>query len=155
MGVEIERRFLVASDAWRDAALGRQRLVQGYLAREDGVSVRLRLNGSGARLTIKGPGGLSRPEFEYNVPRDDAQQMIEQLCAGRSLAKTRHIVPHGGLRWEVDVFEGVLAGLVIAEVELPAPDHPVALPPWVGREITGDHRYANAVLASAEAPPQG
>lgn len=155
MGIEIERRFLVANDGWRDAALGRQRLVQGYLAREDGVSVRLRLNGSGARLTIKGPGGLSRPEFEYDVPRDDAQQMIEQLCAGRSLAKTRHIVPHGGLRWEVDVFEGVLAGLVIAEVELPAPDHPVALPPWVGREITGDHRYANAVLASAEAPPQG
>lgn len=155
MGVEIERRFLVASDAWRDAALGRKRLIQGYLAREDGVSVRLRLTGSAARLTIKGPGGLSRPEFEYDIPRDEAQQMIEQLCAGRSLAKTRHIVPHGGLRWEVDVFEGVLAGLVIAEVELPATDHPVALPPWVGREITGDHRYANAVLASADAPPQG
>jgi adenylate cyclase len=155
MGVEIERRFLVASDDWRDMALGRTRLIQGYLAREDGVSVRLRLNGSGARLTIKGPGGLSRPEFEYDIPRDEAQQMIEQLCAGRSLAKTRHIVPHGGLRWEVDVFEGVLAGLVIAEVELPATDHPVALPPWVGREITGDHRYANAVLASADAPPQG
>ncbi len=155
MGLEIERRFLVASDAWRNEALGRQRLVQGYLAREDGVSVRLRLNGSSARLTIKGPGGLSRPEFEYDVPHDEAQQMIEQLCAGRSLSKTRHIVPHGGLRWEVDVFEGALAGLVIAEVELPSPDHPVALPAWAGREITGDDRYANAVLASADAPPQG
>jgi len=155
MGVEIERRFLVTDASWRSEALHRQHLVQGYLAREDGVSVRLRLNGAGARLTIKGPGGVCRPEFEYAIPPAEAKEMIATLCAGRRLGKTRHIVPHGGLRWEVDVFEGALAGLVIAEVELPAPDHPVALPPWVGREITGDRRYANAALASAEAPPQG
>ncbi|CAH0196222.1 CYTH domain-containing protein [Roseomonas sp. CECT 9278] len=155
MGIEIERRFLVAGDDWRGQALGRQRLVQGYLAREDGVVVRVRLADAGARLTIKGPGGLSRAEYEYEIPRDDAQTMLETLCRGRALAKTRHTVPHGALRWEVDVFEGVLAGLVIAEVELPAPDHPVALPPWVGAEITGDGRYANAALVSASAPPEG
>ncbi len=81
--------------------------------------------------------------------------MLDALCAGRRIAKTRHDVPHDGLLWEVDVFEGPLAGLVIAEVELPCPDHSVGLPSWVGREITDDARYANAVLASAEAPPRG
>ncbi len=155
MRFEIERRFLVDGDAWRAAATQSRRLLQGYLAREDGVTVRLRLSGDRARLTIKGPGGLVRPEFEYDVPRDDAASMLDALCAGRRIAKTRHDVPHGGLVWEVDVFEGPLAGLVIAEVELPAADHPLALPPWAGREVTDDPRYANAVLASADAPPRG
>ena len=155
MGLEIERRFLVEGDAWRDAATCARRLVQGYLAREDGVTVRLRLSDDRARLTIKGPGGLVRPEFEYDIPRDDAAAMLDALCDGRRLAKMRHDVPHGGLVWEVDVFEGPLAGLVIAEVELPAADHPLPLPPWAGREVTDDPRYANAVLASCHAPPRG
>lgn len=155
MAIEIERRFLVRNDAWRAAVTATHRLVQGYLAREDGVAVRLRVSGDAACLTIKGPGGMSRPEFEYPVPVADAEEMLALLCAGRSLAKTRHIVPHDGLSWEVDVFEGVLAGLVIAEVELPTPDRSVSPPSWIGQEITGDHRYANAALASAKAPPRG
>ncbi|MEO3471432.1 CYTH domain-containing protein [Roseomonas sp. CAU 1739] len=155
MGFEIERRFLVSGPAWRDAATRARRLVQGYLAREDGVTVRLRLIEDRARLTIKGPGGLVRPEFEYDIPTADAASMLDALCTGRRIAKTRHEVPHGGLMWEVDVFEGPLAGLVIAEVELPAADHPLTLPPWAGREVTDDSRYANAVLASADAPPRG
>jgi adenylate cyclase len=81
--------------------------------------------------------------------------MLERLCTGRRLDKTRHDVPHGGLVWEVDVFEGPLAGLVIAEVELPHPGHPLDLPSWAGREVTEDPRYANAALASAAAPPEG
>ena len=155
MATEIERRFLVSTPAWRDAATRTRRLVQGYLAREDGVTVRLRLIDSRAWLTIKGPGGLVRPEFEYVIPPAEAAAMLDALCTGRRIAKTRHDVPHDGLLWEVDVFEGPLAGLVIAEVELPAPDHPVSLPAWAGREVTGDARYANAVLASADAPPRG
>lgn len=155
MAIEIERRFLVTGPGWRDGAIRARRLVQGYLAREDGVSVRLRLADDRARLTIKGPGGLIRPEFEYDVPPEDAVAMLDALCAGRRLAKTRHDVPHGGLTWEVDVFEGQLAGLVLAEVELPATDHALVLPPWAGREVTDDSRYANAVLASADAPPRG
>ena len=155
MATEIERRFLVATPAWRDATIRSRHLLQGYLAREDGVAVRLRLIDNDAWLTIKGPGGLVRPEFEYPVPPADARAMLDALCAGRRIAKTRHDVPHDGLLWEVDVFEGPLAGLVIAEVELPSPDHSVGLPPWAGREITGDTRYANAVLASADAPPRG
>lgn len=155
MATEIERRFLVATPAWRDATTRARRLVQGYVAREDGVAVRLRLVDDQAWLTIKGPGGLVRPEFEYDVPPADAAAMLDALCTGRRIAKTRHDVPHDGLLWEVDVFDGPLAGLIIAEVELPSADHPVSLPAWVGREITGDTRYANAVLASAKAPPRG
>ena len=155
MAIEIERRFLVSNDDWRGGVTRTRRLRQGYLAREDGVAVRLRVVDGAARLTIKGRGGLCRPEFEYDLPVAEAEEMLASLCIGRSIAKTRHEVPRGGLVWEIDVFEGPLAGLVIAEVELPSPDHPVGLPAWVGREITGDHRYANAVLASADAPPRG
>lgn len=155
MGVEIERRFLVQGDAWRTMVTATHRLRQGYLAREDGVAVRIRVSDTMARLTIKGPGGLVRPEFEYAIPAAEAEEMLTLLCAGRSLAKTRHDVPIDGLVWEVDVFEGPLAGLVIAELELPDGAHAPTLPPWVGREITGDARYANAALASAAAPPRG
>lgn len=155
MGLEIERRFLVLGEGWRAAATGGHRLDQGYLAREDGVTVRVRIAGDAAKLTVKGPGGLVRPEFEYPVPVDDAAAMLSALCAGRRLSKTRHRVPHGGLTWEVDVFEGPLAGLVIAEVELPDAGHVLGLPSWAGREVTDDRRYANAVLASLTAPPRG
>jgi CYTH domain-containing protein len=155
MGIEIERRFLVAGEAWRSGVTRTRRLVQGYLAREGGVTVRLRLDDDTARLTIKGPGGLVRPEFDFAVPAAEAGQMLDTLCSGRSLAKTRHDVPLDGLVWEVDVFEGALAGLVIAEVELPHPAHPLRIPDWAVREVTDDPRYANAVLASAAAPPEG
>lgn len=155
MAIEIERRFLVANDTWRDAVTATHRLDQGYLAREDGVVVRIRVTDAAAWLTIKGPGGLVRPEYEYKLPLPDAAAMLDTLCTGRRIAKTRHIVPHDGLTWEVDVFEGPLAGLVIAEVELPTPDRSVSPPSWAGREITGDPRYANAVLASATTPPRG
>lgn len=155
MGVEIERKFLVAGDGWRAAATRARRMQQGYVAREGGVSVRLRIAEGRARLTIKGAGGLVRPEFEYPVPLADAEEMLAALCAGRRIAKTRHEVPHGGLVWEVDVFEGALAGLVVAEVEVPDTAHALDLPPWAGREVTEDPRYANAALASAAAPPRG
>ena len=155
MGIEIERRFLVEGDAWRAGVTRVLRLDQGYLAREDGVTVRVRIAGDAAKLTIKGAGALVRPEFEYPVPVAEAAEMLEGLCGGRRVAKTRHDVPHGGLVWEVDVFEGPLAGLVLAEVELPDPSHPLDLPAWAGREVTHDRRYANAVLASAAAPPRG
>ena len=155
MGLEIERRFLVLGDAWRGAAIRVRRLRQGYLAREGGVSVRIRVSGDRGTLTIKGPGGLVRPEYEYPVPATEAEEMLATLCAGRRVAKTRHDVPHGGLLWEVDVFEGPLAGLVIAEVELDDAAHALALPPWAGQEVTNDPRYANAALASAAAPPRG
>ena len=155
MGLEIERRFLVQGDAWRAGVTGTQRLRQGYLAREDGVSVRVRVSGAAARLTIKGQGGLMRPEFEYDIPAAEAEEMLALLCAGRSLVKTRHDVPIDGLVWAVDVFEGPLAGLVMAEVELPDAAHALRIPAWAVREVTDDRAYANAALASAAAPPRG
>ncbi len=155
MGREIERRFLVTGVGWRAGVSGVRRLRQGYLAREDGVTVRVRIADDAAALTIKGPGGLVRPEYEYALPVIEAREMLDLLCAGRRLVKTRHTVPHGGLAWAVDVFEGPLEGLVIAEVELPDAAHDLVLPPWAGREVTDDPRYANAVMASAPAPPRG
>jgi adenylate cyclase len=99
MGIEIERRYLVQGDAWRAGVTTTRRLHQGYLAREDGVSVRVRLGGATARLTIKGQGGLVRSEFEYAIPATDAEAILAGLCAGRSLVKTRHEVPLDGLVW--------------------------------------------------------
>lgn len=154
MKVEVERRFLVAGQAWRAGVARSRHIRQGYLAREDGVTVRLRLAAGQGMLTIKGPGLLARPEFEYPVPAGEAEAMLT-LCAGRILAKTRHDVPFGGLVWEVDVFEGPLAGLVLAEVELPHALHAPELPPWAGAEVTQDPAYANAALASAAGPPGG
>ena len=114
MGLEIERRFIVAGEGWRAGVVGTRRIRQGYLAREAGTSVRVRLADGVALLTIKGPGIISRQEYEYPIAAADAEEMLATICAGRRVTKTRHEVPHDGLVWEVDVFEGHLAGLVLA-----------------------------------------
>jgi CYTH domain-containing protein len=158
MPTEIERKFLVNHDGWRQAALGPgRRLRQGYLpnggAAETPV-VRVRLVEEAGFLTIKGPGLLTRAEFEYPIPAEDAAAMLATLCVPPILEKTRTRVAHDGLVWEVDEFAGHLAGLVLAEVELAAADQPLALPDWAGREVTGDPRYLNNRLARAGAPPE-
>ncbi|TCZ63211.1 CYTH domain-containing protein [Roseicella aquatilis] len=157
MGTEIERKFLVAGDGWRREAAGPGvPLRQGYLAGGGGPEapvVRVRLAGPRAFLTIKGPGLTTRAEFEYPIPVADAEAMLATLCAPPVLEKVRHRVEHAGLVWEVDVFGGHLAGLVLAEVELDSADQAVALPDWVGREVSGDPRYVNSNLARATAPP--
>jgi adenylate cyclase len=146
MPVEIERRFLVVSDGWRGKAIG-QRFCQGYLARADGVTVRVRRAGARAYLTVKGePNGLVRPEFEYEVPVEEAEAMFK-LCRRPLIEKTRYEVSHAGLVWHVDEFEGDNAGLVLAEVELDHPDQPVARPPWLGPEVSHDPRFRNSRLS--------
>lgn len=158
MPTEIERKFLVAGDGWRAAALGPGlRLRQGYLPNGGGAEapvVRVRLAGTQGFLTIKGPGLLARAEFEYAIPAADAEAMLATLCLPPVLEKTRTRVGHGGLVWEVDEFGGALAGLVLAEVELASAEQVPALPDWVGREVTGDPRYMNNRLARAAAPPE-
>lgn len=158
MATEIERKFLVTSDAWRAAAEGPPvAMHQGYLAPggPGAATVRIRIAGPRAMLTVKGPGLLSRLEFEYPVPVEDAEAMFAAgLCAPPLIEKERSRVPHAGLVWEVDVFGGHLAGLVLAEVELDRPDRPLELPAWVGQEVTGDPRYQNATLARAPGPPE-
>jgi adenylate cyclase len=159
MAVEIERKFLVEGDGWRGAVTASRRIRQAYLSNEGAASVRIRvIDEEKAKLTIKsrqksGEGALSRSEFEYPVPLEDALAMIE-LRAGQIIDKTRHLVPAGnGRTWEVDVFAGAHQGLVLAEIELEAADEDIDLPDWVGREVTGDPRYGNVALARGDAAP--
>lgn len=154
MAEEIERKFLVRSDGWKRAATGSKALRQGYLSSNAKATVRVRTSDdTQAVVTIKGAvRGLSRAEFEYEVPIADAREMLA-MAEPHVVTKRRHIVPFGGLTWEVDVFEGRHAGLVIAEVELESEDQSVELPDWVGAEVTDDDRYYNASLSRADAPP--
>lgn len=150
MAIEIERKFLVAdtsADAlWRAAPGVAYR--QGYLNRDKARTVRVRQAGDAAFLTIKGVSvGATRAEFEYPIPVADAQALL-RLCDGPWVEKTRYVVQHGGTTWEVDVFAGDNAGLVVAEVELHSEAQSFEKPPWLGDEVTHDARYFNSNLAS-------
>lgn len=146
MAKEIERKFLVAHDGWRGGATGVS-IRQGYLARGQ-ATVRVRVAGARGLLTVKGPTeGLSRDEFEYPVPVQDARQMLDRLCGERIVDKTRYRVTVGDHEWVVDEFQGANEGLVLAEVELQREDEHVEMPDWVGEEVSADPRYTNAALS--------
>lgn len=146
MAQEIERKFLVRGNAWRAGARG-ERFRQGYLSSTRERTVRVRLRGTSATLTVKGPPtGLTRAEFEYPIPVADAEAMLDSLCERPLIDKVRWFVDYAGRRWEVDEFEGDNVGLVVAEVELEREDDSLELPPWVGQEVTHDPRYQNASL---------
>ena len=148
MATEIERKYLVLNDSWRARVRQEVRYLQGYLANTRDCSVRVRVGGDSAFLNVKGATvGASRLEFEYPVPVADAEVMLRELCAGGVVEKTRYYVPHGGREWEVDVFAGDNAGLIVAEIELDDEADVVALPDWAGEEVTGDVRYYNSNLA--------
>ncbi|MBK1702709.1 CYTH domain-containing protein [Thiococcus pfennigii] len=148
MAVEIERKFLVAGDGWRAAVLSETRILQGYLVNQATATVRARVAGERAYLTIKGPGnGLSRSEYEYPIPVADAEAMLGELAVSPPIEKTRYRVRAGDHVWDLDVFAGANAGLVMAEVELAAEDEVFARPDWLGEEVTGDPRYYNVNLA--------
>ena len=149
MPEEIERKFLVDSAAWqpRDAGV---LLVQGYLSSHPDRTVRVRVAGNDAWLTIKGrTTGVTRAEFEYPIPFADARRMLDELCERTLIEKRRHRETVEGKTWEIDVFLGDNAGLVVAEIELAAPDEPFAVPPWATREVSDDPRYFNASLIAA------
>ena len=146
MGNEIERKFLVCSEGWRDLAEGR-RYRQGYLSTHKARSVRVRTIGEKGYLTIKGPSkGITRAEFEYEIPLADANAMLDTLCERPLIDKIRFCIPFAGLTWEVDEFFGENAGLVVAEVELGDEAQRFERPAWVGREVSDDPRYFNASL---------
>ena len=148
MAKEIERKFLVTTDAWRGHAGGKTAIRQFYLAAAAGRSLRVRIrNGVSATLTLKfGSHGRERDEFEYEIPLGDAGEMME-FATGHVIEKTRHEVRHKGCLYEVDVFSGDLSGLVIAELETPEDVPKAALPEWLGREVTGESAFYNASLA--------
>lgn len=157
MAKEIERKYLVTNSAYREAAVSSTPIRQGYLSRDPARTVRIRLKGDRAYLTVKGfTHGCVRDEWEYPIPVADAREMLDSLADGMVLSKTRYVVPVGDLAWEVDEFHGSLAGLVVAEVELPSADCVIdVLPAFVGREVTGDSRYYNSSLAEGIIPPFG
>lgn len=148
MAVEIERKFLVCSEQWKQDVFKEIPMRQGYFESAPGSTVRVRIEGERAVLTIKGPTvGLSRAEYEYEIPVRDAHEMLDIFCGGRQVQKVRHLLECGGHTWEVDIFEAENAGLIVAEVELGRADEVVELPEWVGEEVSHDRRYRNGYLA--------
>ena len=148
MALEIERKFLVTDDSYKAMAFHSDRIAQGYLCREGGNSPRVRVRGDKGYLTIKGPsmdGGLSRFEWEKEIPESEAWELLK-LCHGGIIDKTRHLVKCGKPTFEVDEFHGDNDGLVVAEVELESADETFERPPFLGKEVTGDKRYYNSSL---------
>ena len=148
LGTEIERKFLVRGEDWRALGDGGTRMRQGYLAGTPSCTVRVRIAGDAAHLTIKGKmRGMTRDEYEYAIPVGDAEKILADFAQGQIIEKTRFRIEHAGHIWEVDEFGAPFSGLVMAEVELLSESDEVSLPSWVGREVTGNKRYYNASLA--------
>ena len=150
MALEIERKFLVDTSLWQRPA-GGVRMRQGYVATKDGTTVRVRIAGDRAFLTLKDHAvGLTRHEFEYEIPVADAETLLDTMCAKPQVEKIRYRIPAAepGLVWEVDEFLGDNAPLVTAEIELPTEDTPFCKPVWVGEDVSHDHRYKNNNLAA-------
>ncbi len=146
MPAEIERKFLVADDSWRDGTPG-VRIAQGYLSQDPERTVRVRLAGEKAWITIKGRSqGITRAEFEYAIPPEEARELLG-LCLPAVIDKTRHEIRHGGHLWEVDVFHGENDGLIVAEVELSDENETPEMPAWLGAEVSDETRYFNSHLA--------
>lgn len=148
MALEIERKFLVTDDSYKAMAFHSDRIAQGYLCREGGNSARVRVRGDKGYITIKGPsmdGGLSRFEWEKEIPESEAWELIK-LCHGGIIDKTRYLVKCGRHTFEVDEFHGDNEGLTVAEVELESTDEVFERPAFLGKEVTGDRRYYNSSL---------
>ncbi len=147
MPQEIERKFLVTGDQWRTLAQP-QLYCQGYIPTQGKQTIRIRRVGERGYLTIKGPStGLTRSEFEYEIPAGEAQTMLDSLCQPPVIQKYRYRIAIKELVWEVDEFLRENAGLIVAEVEVPREDYPVPIPDWIGAEVSGDARYYNSNLA--------
>lgn len=148
MPTEIERKFLVSDSGWLDDVINEEEICQGYVYSESGCVCRFRIAGEKGFLTLKGDtDGISRPEFEYPIPVSDARRMIDLFCGDYVIEKKRYTLEYEGHIWEVDLFHGENAGLILAEVELQYPDEEFELPPWIDREVSHESRYYNAALA--------
>ncbi|MCG6969258.1 MAG: CYTH domain-containing protein [Gammaproteobacteria bacterium] len=147
MANEIERKFLVTNDSWREQVFRQSKMCQGYLNDNQQSSVRVRVAGDQAYLNIKSATlGVFRKEYEYAIPADDAHEMLSEMAQKPLIEKTRYYVKYADHVWEVDVFEGDNAGLIVAEVELSREDEAFERPPWAGEEVSSDPRYYNVCL---------
>lgn len=148
MGTEIERKFLLKSDLWRDEVELSQRMMQGYLSRSPSSTVRIRICGDDAELNIKSTrDGIHRLEFEYPIPLRDAEDLMKHVALKPLVEKVRHIVRRGDHEWEIDEFRGENEGLIVAEIELSFADEEFAKPEWLGDEVSADMRYYNSNLS--------
>lgn len=146
MAKEIERKFLVKTAAWKPHGAGVP-FKQGYLNTQKERVVRVRIEGDKAKLTIKGvTTGVTRSEFEYPIPVEDAAILLDNLCEKPLIDKHRHAEVHGGKTWEIDVFHGDNEGLVVAEIELGSETETFVRPDWAGEEVSSDPRYFNSNL---------
>lgn len=146
MAKEIERKFLIKRELWQPQSPGVE-IRQGYLSLDPKRTVRVRTKGAKGYLTIKGKNqGISRTELEYEIPYEEACQMLEELCLRPMVEKTRYLEQHGQQLWEIDIFAGDNEGLAMAEAELPSEDTALALPIWIDREVSGEARYYNSSL---------
>ena len=142
MPLEIERKLLLANDDWKSWVTRRIRIHDGLIASNNGNKARVRISDSNATITLKSRRrGPSRTEFEYPISYSDAEEMLRSLCDGQVLDKVRHVIIHADAVWHVDVYEGILNGVVLAEVELQQANQKLNLPGWVGEQVTGDARY--------------
>ncbi|MBF0409768.1 MAG: CYTH domain-containing protein [Candidatus Riflebacteria bacterium] len=147
MPKEIERKFLVTNDSWKKDVSGIS-YRQGYISTSSETTVRVRIAGEKAFLTIKGKTtGCSRDEYEYEIPLSDASELLSKYCGSHLVEKIRYKKLINDLTWEIDEFLGENKGLVIVELELPSEDFPFIRPPWTGKEVTGDKRYYNSRLS--------
>lgn len=149
MAHEIERKFLLKSDAWRARVSRSERMTQGYLQRGEDTAIRVRITGQRAHLNIKKSldSGVHRLEFEYPIPLADAEQLLQQVALPPLIDKTRHLVTVGSHTWEIDEFHGDNAGLIVAEIELDHADEAFDRPDWLGDEVSTDRRYYNSSLS--------
>ncbi|HEB92384.1 MAG TPA: CYTH domain-containing protein [Gammaproteobacteria bacterium] len=149
MATEIERKFLLLDDSWRRDADAGISMRQGYLIGAKRASVRVRISGEHAHLNIKSATlGVQRQEYEYEIPLADAGELLDTLCERPLIEKNRYHVRHGEHTWEIDVFSGDNAGLVVAEIELGSADENFARPDWLGEEVSHDTRYYNVCLVT-------
>jgi len=147
MGTEIERKFLLQHEGWRQHVKSTTHMIQGYLSVNPEATVRIRIAGDSAFLTLKGKRThFSAAEFEYPVPVEDAREILKHMCVCEPIEKRRHIVEHRGHMWEIDEFLGANVGLYIAEIELESADTPFDRPEWLGKEVSLDQRYSNSSL---------
>ncbi len=149
MAIEIERKFLVQNDSWRQQVIDQSRLQQGYLCTQENATVRVRIGKGRAILNIKSAtDGIRRSEFEYPIPLQDGEALLATVARKPIIDKIRYRVRHGDHVWDLDVFEGENRGLVVAELELTSENETFDKPPWAGEEVSGDPRYYNASLIS-------
>jgi adenylate cyclase len=156
MAVEIERKFLVADHGWKNSIARSVRIRDGLIASNNGQKVRVRIANGVATIAIKSRRrGPARTEFEYAIPYSDAEEMLRTMCSRNVLDKVRHFVSYAGNTWQIDVYEGLLEGVVLAEIELTDADQKLTLPDWIGEEVTADPRYRKVnMVASRFAKPK-